>query len=99
LVGLPVVKQPLESALLELTDFPGLSAFGVFRPGKDIGSAQLVIKVQKEQIADASFSMDNYGSEYTGRYRGMETCIKPSILQMVRTDQSVMKRPFQIIAT
>jgi len=71
LIGLPVVKQPLESALLELTDYPGLSAFGVFQPGKDIGSSQLVIKVQKEQIADASISVDNYGSEFTGRYRGI----------------------------
>ena len=71
LVGLPVVKQPLESALLELTDFPGISAFGVFRPGKDIGSSQLVIKVQKEKIADLSLSADNYGSDYTGKYRGI----------------------------
>ena len=82
LVGLPVVKQPLESALLELTDFPGLSAFGVFRPGKDIGSSQLVIKVQKEQIADASLSVDNYGSEFTGRYRGI---INYSVYNMIGT--------------
>ncbi|KPJ96025.1 MAG: hypothetical protein AMJ53_01605 [Gammaproteobacteria bacterium SG8_11] len=71
LIGLPVVKQPLESALLQLTDYPGLSAFGVFRPGKDIGSSELVIKVQKEKIGDVGLSLDNYGSKYTGKYRSV----------------------------
>ncbi len=71
LIGLPVIKQPLESALLQLTDYPGISAFGVFRPGKNIGSSELVIKVQKEKIADVGLSMDNYGSEFTGKYRSV----------------------------
>jgi hemolysin activation/secretion protein len=71
LIGLPVVKQPLESALLQLTDFPGLSAFGVFRPGENIGSSELLIKVQKEKIADVGLSLDNYGSEFTGQYRSV----------------------------
>jgi hemolysin activation/secretion protein len=71
LIGLPVVKQPLESALLQLTDYPGLSAFGVFRPGKNIGSSELVIKVQQEKIGDVGLSLDNYGSEFTGKYRSV----------------------------
>jgi len=71
LIGLPVIKQPLESALLQLTDYPGLSAFGVFRPGKNIGSSELVVKVQKEKIVDVGLSLDNYGSEFTGKYRSV----------------------------
>jgi hemolysin activation/secretion protein len=71
LIGLPVVKPPLESALLQLTDYPGISAFGVFRPGKNIGSSELVIKVQKEKIGDVGLSLDNYGSEFTGKYRSV----------------------------
>lgn len=71
LIGLPVVKQPLESALLQLTDYPGISAFGVFRPGDLIGSSELVIKVQKEKSAELALSVDNYGSEFTGQYRSV----------------------------
>jgi hemolysin activation/secretion protein len=71
LIGLPVIKQPLESALMQLTDYPGLSAFGVFRPGKNIGSSELIIKVQKEKIADVALSLDNYGSKFTGKYRSV----------------------------
>ena len=71
LIGMPVVKQPLESALLQLTDYPGISAFGVFRPGKNIGSSELVIKVQKEKVADVALSVDNYGSKFTGQYRSI----------------------------
>lgn len=69
LIGMPVVKQPLENALLRLTDYPGLTAFGVFRPGKDIGSAQLVLTVEKEKRAGVNIAVDNYGSEFTGEFR------------------------------
>jgi hemolysin activation/secretion protein len=71
LIGLPVVKQPLESVLLQLTDYPGLSVFGVFRPGEYIGSSELVIKVQKEKTAEVALSVDNFGSEFTGKYRSV----------------------------
>lgn len=69
LIGLPVVKTPMESALLRLTDYPGLNAYGVFRPGKNIGSTELVINTQEERAGNLAFYLDNHGSEFTGEYR------------------------------
>lgn len=34
LIGKPVTKDEIEAAVLGLTDFPGLSVFGVFQPGQ-----------------------------------------------------------------
>lgn len=68
-IGQPVYKPSVESALLRLTDYPGLSVFGVFRPGAEIGTTDLVLKVKDESRLDFNFQMDNYGSKFTGNYR------------------------------
>ena len=46
LVGEPVTKDAIETALLQLTDFPGLTVFGVFQPGQQVGTADIVLRVQ-----------------------------------------------------
>ncbi len=69
LVGEPVSKQRTESALLTLTDYPGLAAFGVFEPGKEPGESDLVLKVQDEDEFEGSVRLDNHGSEETGMGR------------------------------
>ena len=48
LLGAPVAKDEVESALLTLTNYPGLSAFGVLGAGQDIGTTKLTLRVQKE---------------------------------------------------
>ncbi|MDE2091867.1 MAG: hypothetical protein KGJ08_08215 [Gammaproteobacteria bacterium] len=58
-----------ENALLTLTRYPGLSAFGVFRPGEYVGTTDLVINVQQERGYDGSVRADNEGTEFTGRNR------------------------------
>jgi hemolysin activation/secretion protein len=52
-----------------LTDYPGLSVFGVFRPGTEVGTTDLVVKVQHESRVNFNLQMDNYGSRFTGNYR------------------------------
>lgn len=67
--GKTVQKQTLETALLSLSDYPGLIAYGVLQPGKRPGESDLVIKVQDEQDYSWAVRAENYGSELTGEYR------------------------------
>ena len=69
LVGKPVTKDAIESALLSLTDFPGLTVFGVFQPGNKVGTADIVLNVQDEKRFDMAYRVDNHGVDETGRYR------------------------------
>ena len=69
LIGKPIVKSEIEAALLRLTDFPGLTVFGVFQPGQLIGTADIVLKVQEEKRFDVAMRVDNHGSEATGPNR------------------------------
>lgn len=69
LLGEPVSQESAESALLLLTDYPGLTAFGTFQPGKRVGEADLLLRVPSEDRFNASVRADNYGSESTGLYQ------------------------------
>ncbi|MCF6251183.1 MAG: hypothetical protein L3J75_07940 [Methylococcaceae bacterium] len=70
LIGEPVVKDEIESAVLELFDLPGLEVSAVFRPGeKEIGTTDIVLKVQEETIFNLVANVDNYGSQFSGEYR------------------------------
>lgn len=69
LLSRPVRNDSLEAALLTLTDYPGLSAFGVFQAGKRIGTTDLVIKTQHEDRWTLDTSLDNQGSQFSGEYR------------------------------
>jgi len=68
-IGQPVYKPAVEGALLHLTDYPGLSIFGVFKPGGEVGATDLVLKVKDEKRMNFDFQMDNFGSKFTGKYR------------------------------
>jgi hemolysin activation/secretion protein len=69
LVGQPVTQESVEAALLTLTDYPGLSVFGVFQPGQKVGEADIVLKVQEEKWYDVAYRADNHGLQETGRNR------------------------------
>ncbi len=69
LIGSSVQKERLESALLYLTDTPGLNAFGVFKPGDEVGGTNLVLNVQQEKRFEGAISGDNYGIDTTGELR------------------------------
>ncbi len=73
LIGKPVHKGEMEAALLRLTDFPGLTVFGVFQPGQAVGTADMVLKVQKEKRMDLDIRADNHGTRETGRNRARVT--------------------------
>lgn len=69
LVGEPITQKDIEAALLTLTDYPGLSVFGVFQPGQKVGEADIVLKVQEEKWYDVAYRVDNQGLQETGRNR------------------------------
>ncbi len=69
LLGAPVTKDQIESALLTLTNYPGLSAFGVLSAGQDVGTTKLVLRVQKEERIGYDFAVDNQGSRLSGENR------------------------------
>ena len=71
IIGKPTHVSSLESSLLELSQYPGVSVKSRFKQGDDIGNTQIDIFVTEEKITDYNFSFDNYGSEYTGSMRGM----------------------------
>ena len=58
-----------ENALLSINDLPGLEVVGIFRPGKNIGETELVLKVNEEIPFEFSVAADNHGVETTGRQR------------------------------
>ncbi len=69
LTGEPVTKDSIESALLTVSDNPGLSSFGVFQPGTRVGTADIMLKVQEEQRLEAALRWDNHGIRETGLNR------------------------------
>ncbi len=69
LIGEPVVSSQIESRLLRLTDYPGLTVFGIFQPGKQVGSADLLLKVQAEDRQSFAYRGDNHGTQRIGRVR------------------------------
>ena len=66
LIGKPIHKADIEAALLRLTDYPGLTVFGVFQPGLLVGTADIVLKVQEEKHFDVAMRIDNHGTNETG---------------------------------
>lgn len=69
LIGKPIKQKEIEAALLTLTDYPGLSIFGVFQPGLYVGTADIVLKVQEEDRFDFLYRADSHGTRETGRSR------------------------------
>ena len=73
LIGEPLDKDSIESALLTLTNYPGVTAFGVLGAGRDVGTTNLTLRVQSEDRVRIESVLDNYGTQFAGEYRGQVT--------------------------
>ena len=73
LIDAPLDKDSIESALLTLTSYPGITAFGVLGAGHDIGTTNLTLRVQSEDRFRIESVVDNYGTQFAGEYRGQVT--------------------------
>jgi hemolysin activation/secretion protein len=69
LLGSPIDRATIESALLTLTNYPGVTAFGVLGAGDEVGTSRLTLRVQSEDRFALETAMDNYGSPFAGEYR------------------------------
>jgi hemolysin activation/secretion protein len=67
--GKMITVERVEEALLTLQAYPGMSASGVFRPGKFVGTADMLVNVQGERTQDWLVRVDNHGSRFTGSER------------------------------
>ncbi|HWP94478.1 MAG TPA: ShlB/FhaC/HecB family hemolysin secretion/activation protein [Gammaproteobacteria bacterium] len=67
--GKLVTVERMEEALLTLQSYPGLLAGGVLRPGERIGTADIVLNVQREKPVDVLVRADNHGTQFTGERR------------------------------
>lgn len=70
LIGQPIQKDSIESALLTLTNYPGVTAFGVLGAGREVGTSRLTLRVQSEDRFKMEAALDNHGSQFAGEYRG-----------------------------
>lgn len=69
LIDAPITADGVEAAILRAGDYPGLTLFGVFQPGRTVGTSDLVLQVQEEDPFDASVRVDNHGTRFTGERR------------------------------
>ena len=69
LLGRAVRHGEVEERLITLSGLPGLTVFGVFRPGEEVANADLLLKVQREKRFDVAYRIDNEGTQSIGRNR------------------------------
>lgn len=69
LQGQPVTENSIEEALLTVQDFPGLTVFGTFRQGTELGQTNLLVRVTDEDRLRITPMVDNYGTDSTGKTR------------------------------
>ncbi len=90
--GQLITISQIEDALLTLTDYPGLQAFGTFRPGEAVGTADIVINVTGEDRFELGATIDNHGTRFTGQDRLAGTLdINSTFVSGDRTSMSVMR--------
>ena len=68
--GAVLQSQPVDRALLLLSDTPGVGgARAALQPGASVGTTELLLELDPAQAYAANVEMDNYGNRYTGAYR------------------------------
>jgi hemolysin activation/secretion protein len=67
--GALIESQRLERATLILDDLPGIKTVPVIRPGKQVGTGDLLVEVRRDHRFAGEVGVDNLGSIYTGRAR------------------------------
>ena len=67
--GRVIRTSDLETALYSLSDVSGTKAVGVLSPGKEFGTSDLTVRIEKGKGTNTILYVENYGSENSGRYR------------------------------
>lgn len=67
--GEVISSAPLERATLILDDQPGIKAAPIIRPGQEVGTGDLDVRVERTPGFSGDVGLDNHGNRYTGEYR------------------------------
>jgi len=67
--GNVISAAEIERIALIMNDLPGYTAVPIVRPGAEVGSGDLEVRLVESQRTRASIGLDNHGSRYTGLYR------------------------------
>lgn len=68
LIGAPVQRDAIESSIMRVRNFPGLSTSAVFSPGDAVGTSQLTLRVAEDPF-DMALTADNHGTISSGENR------------------------------
>lgn len=68
--GNAITSDDLERATLILDDQPGSKIAPIIRPGQEIGTGDLDVRVEKTPKFSGDLGVGNHGNRYTGEYRG-----------------------------
>lgn len=78
--GEPLRTEPLEHGLLLLSDLPGLRVRSVLQEGRDAGTTDLEVQVERERPVNALVMLDNHGNRYSGEWRLTGHASLPSLI-------------------
>ena len=59
----------LETTLYSISDVSGTKAVGVLSPGKEFGTSDLTVRIERGKGTSTVLYVENYGSKDTGQYR------------------------------
>ncbi len=64
-----ISSAPLERATLILDDQPGIQVAPIIRPGQELGTGDLDVRVERTPDFSGDVGFDNHGNRYTGEHR------------------------------
>ncbi len=67
--GKVIEQQPMDHALLLLSDIPGVVVDATLLPGEQVGTSDLLVQAEPGPAATGNVTLDDYGNQYTGRIR------------------------------
>ncbi|MGY6564116.1 MAG: ShlB/FhaC/HecB family hemolysin secretion/activation protein [Halomonadaceae bacterium] len=68
--GEVIEASKLERTVLLLGDLPGVAVSPLLRPGEEVGTGDLEVRVAQEPKLNGAISADNHGNRYSGSHRG-----------------------------
>lgn len=67
--GSVIESRQLERTTLILDDQPGYKSSPIIRPGTEVGSGDLMVRMTREPAIEGSVGADNHGNRYSGYHR------------------------------
>lgn len=67
--GQAIESTELERATLILDDLPGIKVTPIIRPGQELGTGDLDVRVSRASAISGDVGVDNHGNRYTGQNR------------------------------